>query len=201
MSFPYRVKLKESVSETVSDSDMTRQKIALEEILTEDDMRGIFKQKLEDQGFSEEEDGTLTKTRETGEKQIADLETMEVTTELEMSQEVSMGREVSVRANRDSDRMSKKEKERFKKKAKEELRAKLERQVKQQAKEREGTMVKEIADKLEASREERTRELNEAVMETYKEALQRKAQSLGSVESISEGSDGDDYEMRIRITE
>ncbi len=62
-------------------------------------------------------------------------------------------------------------------------------------------MQREINERLAATEEERMRELNEVVLDVYRESLKRKAATLGTVTEITEDTDGDDFEMVIKITE
>lgn len=200
MSSPYRIKLKESVTETVRDSDKTTQKINLENIVSEDDMRSLLKENLKKEGFKETSGNKLVKKRETGEVQTVDLANLEVTTELEVHKQVKVEREVTVKG-RDADRMSRTEKRDFDKKAKSDLLGKLEKEAKTEARKQQAALAKLIADTLAKSEEERRTELNRAVKETYKDAIKKKAASMGNVTSIEERGGGEDYEMVIRISE
>lgn len=201
MSFPYRVKLKEAVTTTISDKDSTSQTVVLEKILSDEEMKDIFKDALKDQGFKEQAGNKLVKKHDTGEVETCDLDSLEIVTELEIKKEIKVEETTTVTARRDGDQMSNADRESFKKKAEEDFRAKLEEKAKEKAENMQGTLVGKIGNQLAKSEEKRRDSLIDAIRETYKEALTRKAKSLGSVESIQENGQGDDYQLTITITE
>lgn len=200
MSYPYRVKVKDSVVTVVSDCDSTTQTIALEQILTEPEMADLMKQALKERGFKEK-GGVLEKKHQSGEVEVFDPSTMEVKTTLTLEEQVKLTEQTEVRANRDDDRMSSKEKSDFEKKAKEDFRKKLETKVQKKAENIKSGMAGKIATQLEKSKEKRTQTLREAIMEVYAQALKTKAASMGTVDTIEESGDGDEYELTISISE
>ena len=201
MSRPYRIKLKQSVTKTVSDSDKVTQKITLDTVLSQPEMRDILKEELKKAGFKET-NGKLVKKRETGEVQTVDLETLEVVTEVEIERSIKVDREVTVKSKQDSEHMSKNQKDKFKKKAKADLLAKIEAEATTAARKQQAALARLVADTLAASEKERNLELSRAVKDTYKEAIKKKAASMGNVVSVEErGTGSSDYEMVIRITE
>lgn len=200
MSYPYRVKLSESCSEVVSDSDSLTQNINLENLLPEEEMKGIFQEQCEKKGFKKK-GNLLTKKRKTGEVITIDLDNMQIKTTLEVKREVKVSSETTVRAKKDGDMMSNKEKKDFEKAEKEKFKEKIQKELKKKASLSQSKITGEIAKILLDNEDARREEMNSIVMETYKEAIVRKARQMGNIESMRELENGDETELMIRVTE
>ena len=197
MSQSYVIRVSASVREDVTASDKRTQTIVLTEIVPCDEQREILREVLRGQGWEEVagSDGKQLQRRRGQVVETVDLETLTAEATVELDRTLERNRTITVRGDRDFDS----EDERH---AKE--KASLERSIAITDAERaeaEAAMQREIAELLDASDEERTRDLNEAVREVYAESLKRRAGSLGQVTSIQESREGGEYELVIRITE
>ena len=197
MSQTYVIKVSASVQETVSAKDKRKKKIVLTGIVPEDEQKEILQDQLEQRGWEEEEgsDGKRWRRQRGDVTETLDLDDMSVEAEVGQEKTLERNRTIVVRGDRDFDDV-----EERRKKEQRELQDSIAitEQEKQQA---EKVMQREIAQKLDDTEDERNKELNEIVRDVYAESLKRKAGRLGSVTEISEGQEGEDYELVIRITE
>lgn len=202
MSYPYRIRVSKAVSADVDAKDKVTQKIRLQPILDEDAMRSLLKEALKKQGFEEDEDGKLVKERETGERQVVDLESLEIETSLGANEEITKEKTLEVVG----DAYARDDRERMKEKHRKEAEERLDKTLKitdEEVDAKKQDLIAKIGDQLASSQEDRTRELHEAIQEVTAEALKEKARSMGTVMSVEEGrsADGSEYELTIKITE
>ena len=187
MSLSYRVSLK--VCEVVAADDKTIHQLDLRDVLPEEEMKDLLRARLIEQGFeqSEDDENKLVREGKTGETVSVDMETLELTAELEMEQEVSgtvdtwgdshtraaAKRQAEARAQQQADAM-------------------LERgQQKAQS---------EVSSRLAAGESDRLEEMNQVLQDVYSEALKRKARRLGDVIEEYEGTnEAGEYELVIKI--
>jgi DNA anti-recombination protein RmuC len=197
MSQTYVIKVSASVKESVSAKDKRKKKLVLTGIVPEDEQKEILQDELKKRGWEEVEGSDGKKwRRERGDvTETIDLDDMSVEAEVSEEKTLERNRTIVVRGDRDFDDVE--QRRRKEKKDLEESIA-ITEQEKEQA---EKVMQREIAEKLDATEEERNKELNEVVRDVYAESLKRKAGRLGSVTEISEGQEGEDYELVIKITE
>ncbi|MEZ6184453.1 MAG: hypothetical protein R3F62_05505 [Planctomycetota bacterium] len=197
MSQTYVIKVSASVREEVSASDKRRKKLVLTEICDPDEQRSILKERLQERGWTEAEgsDGKRWTKSEGGVTQTLDLEDMSVEAEVTLERVLERERTITVVGDRDRDDPNAR---RTKERTELEERIAIKAEEKQQVEE---ALQEEIAETLDRTEEERTKELNEVVREVYAESLKRKARRLGSVTEVREGQSGQDYELVIKITE
>lgn len=204
MSYPYRVVVSKAVEEVVDAHDRVVTKVALTPILPEAAMREVVRDVLKARGWKEVE-GEKNKLRRTGsegEEQVYDLETNTVTTELKAKDTIKKEKTVEVLGDAYRKEDVDTEKDRLRAKASADLEKRLAVTDEERAQRKE-KLSREIADKLEKGEGDRKRELNEALLEVYKEALKQKAKSLGNVTSVKEErrEGGREYELTIKIAE
>ena len=204
MSYPYRVVVSKAVEEVVDAHDRIVTKVALTPILPEEAMRDVVRGVLKARGWTEVEGepDKLRKTGPEGEDQVYDLETHTVTTELEVKDTIKKEKTVEVLGDAYRKDDVEAEKERLKAKASADLEKRLAVTDEERAARRQ-KLEKEIAAKLDKGEDSRKRELNEALLDVYKEALKKKAGSLGNVTSVKEErrDGGREYELTIKVAE
>lgn len=197
MSQSYVIRVSASVSEDVSAKDKRTKKIVLTEIVPCDEQREILRDTLREQGWEEVDgsDGKQMRRQRGKVVETIDLDELTVEATVELDRTLERSRTITVRGDRDFESEGER---RTKEQASLERSIAISDEEKAQA---EAALQREIAELLEESEEERTRDLNEAVREVYAESLKRKAGSLGNVTSVQESREGGEYELVIRITE
>lgn len=179
MSQTVVVKLR--IDQTVDASDRVVHRLDLREILPAETMAELLVDALESRGFEREDETTLVREKDDGERQTVDLESMEVISELEL--ERVLDGEVDARIDVDFDRRSQED-------AAREQMTKNEREA----------LRKEATRQLMESESERRQELDSVIEEVYAEALKQKARSLGNVVSQHESRDENgEYELVIKV--
>lgn len=196
MSQTYVIKVSASVQEQVNAKDKRTKKLVLTEIVPCDEQRDIIRERLKERGFEESKDDKDVLVRKKGRVvEKVDLKDMTVEATVELEKTLERERTIVVRGDRDmenpDERKSREQKN-------------LEKQIAITDEERaraQQTLQREIAKELDATEEERTKELNEVVREVYAEGLKRKAGRLGTITEMREGQVGEDYELVIKISE
>lgn len=204
VSYPYRVVVSKAVEEVVDAHDRVVTKVALTPILPEEAMRDVVRSVLRSRGWEEVkgEPNKLRRTGAQGEEQVYDLETHTVTTELKAKDTIKKEKTVEVLGDAYRKEDVDADKDRLRAKASADLEKRLAVTDEERAQRRE-KLEREIADKLEKGESDRKRELNEALLDVYKEALKKKAGSLGNVTSVREErrEGGREYKLTIKIAE
>jgi len=192
MSQVYQIRLASNVTQTLRATDRMRHRVELTDILDEKQMKDLLREVLKEEGWTEGEGGkTFTKEGPNGEKLVWDLEKDEVSATVEREREVST--DVAATGYGESQNEARADAQR----ALERQRARAEGHFA----ESEQALEQEITEALEASESDRLRDLNGVLQRVYSEALKRKAQQLGTVMSVQESQNGDDYELVIHISE
>jgi len=153
-------------------------------------------------GWKKTADGKLERTAPDGTKQTFDLDELTVTTELSVEDKIRKEKTVEVVGDAVRREDIESEKDRLRARAGADLEKTLAVSDDEKAtKKRE--LEKQVADKLIAGDEQRKKDLNEALLEVYAEALKKKAASLGSVTSVKEErrDGGREYELVIKVAE
>lgn len=202
MSYSYRVTVTRSVKETVKGKDESRNKITLTEILPQGRMKDLLTDALEKKGFEKQADGTWKRTVD-GVTETFDPKSMEVTATAEVSGNIE--KEKSVQAIGDARR--EKEVGSQRSHAEREVGARLEKELKvtdAERKVKQEQLVQEARKRLEESEGRRMKELNEATLDVYAEAIKEKAKTLGEVKEQKEsrrdnGMGGQEYELIIKV--
>lgn len=176
MSRGYRVRLPQptwrDATTRVTSSDAMALDVGLLEILPEAAMVALLRERLAADGWSTAPDGAMT--RSFGEVEVelaADGRTI--------TARVSVARELKVRASSEA-----------------EAAARLARATHSA----EGTLSRVAAERLGAAEADIRAALQGALQKVYVEALQRKAASLGQIESVHEGHGADgELELTIKV--
>ncbi|MEM1347600.1 MAG: hypothetical protein AAGI01_03525 [Myxococcota bacterium] len=186
MSLSYRVSLQ--VQEVVSADDKTVHKLDLHDVLPEEEMKDLLRESLEQRGFEQgEEEHTMVRQGDGGETITVNLDTMEVTTELEAESEVRG----KVDAWGDA-----------------ETRAGARRQAESSARSQADQMVergqkevqRRVTQQLAEGEADRLEQMNEVLQDVYSEALKRKARRMGDVVEQAEGTnENGEYELVIKV--
>jgi hypothetical protein len=204
VSYPYRVVVSKAVEEVVDAGDRVVTKIALTPILPEDEMREVVREVLIERGWEEVpgEPDKLRRKGPGGEEQVYDLESHTVTTELTAKETIKKEKTVEVVGDAYRKEDVETEKDRLRAKASADLEKRLAVTDEERAARKE-KLSRDIAEKLAGSEDQRKRDLNESLLEVYKEALKKKAARLGNVTSVKEErrDDGREYELTIKVAE
>ncbi len=186
MSLAYRVSLK--VCEVVSADDKTVHQLDLRDVLPEDEMKDLLRARLVEQGFEEEEEGKkLVKEGASGEMITVDMESLELTAELEVEKTVSG--KVDSWGDAETRAAAKRQAEN---RAQQQANALLERGQKD--------AQSDVSSRLAAGESDRLEEMNQVLQDVYSEALKRKARRLGDVVEEYEGTnEAGEYELVIKI--
>jgi len=201
MSYPYRLRVSQSVERSVAAEDEVCDHLSLTAILPESEMRELMAAALEGRGFRREGERMLRES-EDGAVQELDLESMTIRTRMELEEEIKKEKSLEVIGDAWSEEEREAQRERHRRAAE----ARLAEQINisdQELELKRKELIQSIGERLASTDEERRRELNEAVSEVYSEALKKKARALGTVMGIEErrSADGNDFELRIKITE
>jgi hypothetical protein len=185
MSLSYRVSLE--VKEVISADDKTIHQLELRDILPQEEMRDLLKDALIERGFEQGEGESLTREAASGEVTNVDLESLEVTTSLERSSEVSG----KVDAWGDAETRSG---------AKNQAERSAQRQADAMVARGRSDAQSSVSQKLAEGEEERLEEMNNVLQGVYAEALKRKARRMGDVIEQHEGTnENGEYELVIKV--
>jgi len=185
MSLSYRVTLQ--VQEVVSADDKTVHQLDLRDILGEDDMKDLLKQSLEERGFEEEEDGKLVRREGSGEVITVDMESLQLTTELESSSEVSG--KVDAWGDAESRGSARRQAE-----------ASAQRQANSIIERGQKDIQSKVTEQLARGEKDRLEEMHQTLQDVYAEALKRKARQMGDVVDQYEGTnENGEYELVIKV--
>jgi hypothetical protein len=204
MSYPYRVVVTRSVNETVKGSDKSSNAISLTPICPEGRMKDLLRQALEKRGFVAQPDGTLVRTKD-GVTETFDPATSTITATAEATGEIK--KEKTIEAHGDS--MNTSTAERDRKHAESVAGERLEKQLaisETERKTKADELTAEARKRLADSEAARVRDLNEATLDVYAEAIKEKARAMGEVKEIREtkkdnATGGTEYELVIRVGE
>jgi regulator of protease activity HflC (stomatin/prohibitin superfamily) len=176
MSRGYRVRLPEPTwrnsTTRVASSDAMAMDVGLLEILPEAAMAGLLRERLAEDGWSKGQDGVMRRSFGAVEAELsADGRTITARS--------TVTRDVKVRATSEAQAAD--------------LLARASRSA-------EGQLSREAAEQLGAAEADIRAALQGALQKVYVEALQRKAASLGQVESVHEGRGADgELELTIKV--
>jgi hypothetical protein len=204
VSYPYRVVVTKAVEETVDANDRVVTKLSLTPILPKAAMEEVLRDVLKARGWKEVEGepDKLRRTGDDGEEQVFDLETLTVTTEVKVQDKIRKEKTVEVMGDAWHKTDIEAEKDRLRAKAGADLEKRLAVSEDERAQKKQ-ELEKAITEKLARGEAGRKKELNEALLEVYKESLKQKAKSLGNVTSVREErrEGGREYELTIKVAE
>lgn len=185
MSLSYRVTLQ--VSEVVNADDKTVHQLDLRPVLEQEDMKALLRQALKQRGFEEEGDTKLVRKEKTGESVTVDLESLQLTAELEAKSEVKG----QVEGWGDAET-----RDNAKRSAQSRAQEQAENMVEQGRKETQRKVTRQLAEGEGA----RLEEMNKVLQDVYSEALKQKARKMGEVVEQHEGTnERGEYELVIKV--
>ena len=213
MSLMYKIEVKENVKICVDVQDEILHQIRLQQILSKEEMVGLFVEELEKQGFSSVDRKDIPNTKdipndhsekqdkkqdqvwirhdeELDEIQIFDPQKMELIASINQSREEE--KEIIREGQGDLDFNTKAQ---IRKRALhliEENRQQLEQDLQEQ-------VQQEITQKLQDNTEKRNADIQEALQRTYGRALKERAKTIGQVVSQQENEADGIYELKITI--
>ena len=176
MSRGYRVRMPEptwrSATTRVSSSDAMAMDVGLLEVLPEAVMVALLRERLAADGWSKGQDGTMTRS-------FGEVEVELAADGRSITARATAVKDVKVRATSEADAA-----------------ARLVRATRTV----EGQLSRAAAEQLGAAEAEIRAALQGALQKVYVEALQRKAASLGQIESVHEGRGADgELELTIKV--
>ena len=187
MSRAYRIRVSESVHETIHIEDGVQSKLALLDILPSDQMGELLAAELEKTGF--ERDGDIMRRKD------------EDGVEIEV--DVSSGT-VTVRASGTSEVKKTIERNRVVEEegaldAEKKLREAARRQLGNEVEAERAKLSEELATSLEKKLRDIKQELDGVVNRTTVSALKQKARSIGEIESISEDPETGSLTIKVKV--
>ncbi len=177
MSRAYRVRVRESVRQTIRAEDHVGTTLELLEVLPREEMADLLRQELLRRGFAE--DGKTLVRRDGGVTISVDPTEGSVAVRTEVSEEVELQGERQGTADSDWGQSGRQRTE-------ESLRASLRRDLEAQAGRRGTVVQKHATDQLEGALRDLRGELDQVVNRVTAEALKRKAARLGQIKEITE---------------
>ncbi|TET34121.1 MAG: hypothetical protein E3J72_15220 [Planctomycetota bacterium] len=198
MSYPYRVVISHSISESVTIEDESRNDVILTEYLPKERMKDILRDALERRGWTKVDDDHYAREGDRGETMVFDLEEGAVITSVNITETMEKEKTVTARgAGRSHARKAE---------LRERVKQKLEKQLKfteEERTEKKDEIQEKASQVLSETENSRKEELNDILMDVYAESLREKAKTLGQVVSIEENrsDDGTVFEMQIKIEE
>ena len=213
MSLMYKIEVKENVKICVDVHDEILHQIRLQQILSKEDMVGIFVEELEKQGFSSVDRKDIPNKKDMPNKQdqnhdknhdkvwirhdeqldeiqIFDPKKMELIASINQSREEET--EIIREGQGDLDFNTKAQIRKRASRLIEENRQQLELDLQEQ-------VQQEITKKLQDNTEKRNVDIQDALQRTYSRALKERAKSIGQVVSQQESETDGVYELKITI--
>ncbi len=193
MSRAYWVKLASSVSTTIKANDKAQHKIELDAVVPPAEMQELLEGALGASGWerSAENPREFKKNLQDGVQLTWNTDDNAVEATVEASRQVVRDVEVQGRAySQDAAEVD----------AQRQL-VQREKAAREEARIEEERLQRQLTERLEANENDRVREINEVLQQTYAEAIKRKAQRLGTVTSVHESKQGGDYSLTIVIAE
>ncbi len=189
MSRAYRIRVKESISRDLSASDEICSDLEILEILPGEQMSDLLKGELQGRGY-EEKEGKMVK-EQNGVEIAVDTNSGEVSIKAEKKETVKIETEKEgygyddVGPNEGT----------IKKSLSEQAKADLERRAQKQQE----RVQAEATEKLEGVMGDVRKELNDAVNSVTREALKRKAASMGQIKEMSEDPEAGSLTIKVEV--
>jgi hypothetical protein len=202
MSRPYRIVVQRVVEREVNAEDRTVLRLKLDPILPEERLDEVLGAVLEKNGWERTADGTYQQSRGDGETLTCDVKAREVSCEIAVETTVREVVRKELRGDtwnwRQMREMTDEELAELEQAEAERLESCIsETDLAKRAEE----IREEVSQRLAEGDAERRETINKLVIEVTAEALKEKASELGTVKSLDERWDGQDYELTIQISE
>lgn len=187
MSYPYRVRIAASVSETVRGRQESRRTVSLQlPSVPAEKLREQLLEELRRRGFREDAAGGALERRRGDVVERVDPRSLVATAAIEEERHVEEEAHEVVSLGRQN----------TKARVRQEVK-RLEHELRERA---QGTLDRELSARVDAAGRELERELNEAIADVYVGALQERARELGEVESVKQERVGSEVMLEIRIS-
>ncbi len=190
MSRAYRIRVKESLKRDLSARDEIDSVLEILEILPKEQMAELLKGELKGRGFSETEDGKLSRVQD-GIRVSVDPNESTVSISAESTEEISLE---ATREGWGYDDVGPNSAS-IRKRLEEEAKRDLERRAEQQR----GRLQTEATQKLEAELADLQDELGQVVNRVTAEALKAKARQLGEIKEISEDPEAGALTIKVEV--
>ena len=193
MSQTYKVRVKQTLRDTVSVGREWRQKIDLLQLLPADRMGGLLAFELEKDGWHKAQNGKVTKKHDDFDLEFDPVtRQLKIVYEQEQNVELDIDREVNVYDHFDDES-----------RANQQGHQKVIQEAGGELQEEAKLLQKEMLEELESTQDDVLREIDQMIQDKVEkaqiEALKEKARSLGDVQSISENTEAGEVTIRIKV--
>ena len=193
MSQTYKVRVKQTIRDTVNVGREWRQKIDLLQLLPADRMGGLLALELEKDGWEKAQDGKVTKKHDQFDLEFDPVtRQLKIVYEQEQDIELDIDREIDVYDYLDDESRANQEGHR-----------KVIREADAELKEESQLLEKEMLKELESTQDEMLQEIDQVMQDKVEkaqiEALKEKARSLGDIQSISENIEAGEVTIRVKV--
>ena len=193
MSQTYKVRVKQTLRDTVNVGREWRQKIDLLQLLPSDRMGGLLALELEKDGWHKAQDGKVTKKHDQFDLEFDPVtRQLKIVYEQEQDIELDIDREIDVYDYADDES-----------RANREGHLKVIQEADGELKEEAQLLEKEMLKELESTQEQMLQEIDEMMHDKVEkaqiEALKEKARNLGDIQSISENIEAGEVTIRIKV--
>jgi FtsH ternary system domain X5 len=191
MSRAYRIRVKESLSRDLSASDEICSDLEILEILPPEQMSELLRQELKNRGFEDAGDGKVQRKGDNGVTVTVDPKTGEVSVKSETAENVELEVEREDWAYDDLGPNSSSTRQRLQDQAKKDLERKAEQQ--------QSKLQSQATERLEGEMDDTRTELGQAVNAVTREALKRKAASLGQIKEMTEDPQAGSLTIKVEV--
>ena len=193
MSQTYKVRVKQTLRDTVNVGREWRQKIDLLQLLPADRMGGLLALELQKDGWQKAQDGKVTKTHDQFDLEFDPVtRQLKIVYEQEKDVEMDVDREVNIYDYADDESRANREGHR---KVIQEADGELQEEVQ--------LLEKEMLTELESKQDQMLQEIDQMMQDKVEkaqiEALKEKARALGDIQSISENTEAGEITIRVKV--
>jgi type III secretory pathway lipoprotein EscJ len=191
MSRAYRIRVSasESIEREITASDEICSELELIEVLPAEQMTELLKKSLQNHGF-EDRDGKMERTQN-GVTVTVDPETAEIGVRIEATENVQATRTKEVWIDDPTTHAQNQARER--------LRETLQKELEKAIDPKEGVLQQRVSAELEAQLGDLNEELSQVSNEVTREALKKKAQSMGQIKNLTEDPQAGTLTIQIEV--
>jgi len=191
MSRAYRIRVKESLQRDLSASDEVCSDLEILEILPPEQMSELLRAELKNHGFEDAADGKVVRKQDNGITVTVDTKSGEVSVKSESHQSVDLEVEREDWAYDESGPGGRS----ARKNLKEQAQRDLERKAEQQS----AKLQNEATERLEGEMADLRGELGQAINAVTREALKKKAATLGQIKEMTEDPQAGSLTIKVEV--
>ena len=191
MSRAYRIRVKESLKRDLSASDEICSDLEILEVLPPEQMSELLRAELKNRGFEDAEDGKVVRQHDNGVTVTVDTKTGEVSVKAETAEKVDLEVEREEWSYDDAGPGANSTRKRLKEQAQKDLERKADQQ--------QSRLQTQATERLEGEMADVRKELGQAVNAVTREALKRKAASLGQIKELSEDPEAGSLTIKVEV--